>query len=223
MNLLNHNHKDCKQGGTRMKNYSISSISFCRRTLLWQSAGLGAGVALSGLLPSASAWAAPVTQLGPEVALGQVNEGVGKASIPPNSLLTSLQLGKTARTGPRWLNVGYSPIQGAFQLALGDENVLPVAIPPPSNGGGPNIHAPEGTIVSALLLGPSALTVFYRKVNSPASFKLGPEALGVGTKEPHDNGGGGTARQNGDTITGFQMQKDPDGTLSLRIWYRPVL
>jgi hypothetical protein len=204
-----------------MANYSNDTGALSRRKLLQRSAGLGAGAALSGLLPAASAGA--VIQLGPEVPLGQVNEGPGKTSIPPNSVLSGLQLGKTAKEGPRWLNVGYRTIQGQYELKLGAENSLPTAAPPKNNGGGNPIHVPEGSIVSDLQLGSSALTVWYSKVESPSDFKLGPEVKGVGTKEPHDNGGGNKAGQDGYTITGFQWLKDPDGTLALNLWYRQVL
>jgi hypothetical protein len=162
--------------------------------------------------------------LGPEVPLGQMSEGPGKVSIPPNAVLSSLQLGKGQKDGPRWLNLGYRNIQGGVrQLELGEESMLPTTIAPASNGGSAPIHAPEGTIVSALQLGSGSLSVWYRKVTSPANFKLGPEEAGPRTKEPHDNGGGNVVSKDRYTITGFQWQKDRDGTLALNIWYRPVL
>ena len=195
-------------------------MAFSRRKLLQRSAGLGAGAALSGLLPAASA--AAVIQLGPEVSAGQLSEGAAKTSIPPNAVLTSLQLGKTAKEGPRWLNVGYRIIQGQYELKPGDEDSAGTAVAPANYGGSNKIQAPEGTIVSALQLGSGALTIWYRKVNSPSDFKLGPEAPGARTKEPYNNGGGGMARQDGYTMTGFQWQKDPDGSLALNIWYRQI-
>jgi hypothetical protein len=162
-------------------------------------------------------------QLGPEVSLGQMNEGPGKISIPQNAVLSRLQLGKGEKSGPRWLTVGYRSIQGERKLELGEENMLPTTIAPAHDGGSAPIHVPEGTIVSALQLGSGSLSVWYRKVVSPANFKLGPEENGTGTKEPADNGGGNTAGKDGYTMTGFQWLKDPDGQLALNIWYRPVL
>jgi hypothetical protein len=162
-------------------------------------------------------------QLGPEVSLGQVNEGPGKTSIPQNAVLSRLQLGKAEKKGPRWLIVGYRSIQGERKLELGEENSLPSTIAPADHGGSAPIHVPEGTVVSALQLGGGSLTVWYRKVVSPADFKLGPEGNDTGTKEPPNNGGGNIAGKDGFTMTGFQWLKDPDGQLALQIWYRQVL
>jgi hypothetical protein len=164
-----------------------------------------------------------IFQLGLDGLLGQLNEGPGKVAIPPNAVLSYLQLGKGKKEGPRWLNIGYRSIQGERRLELGEENSLPTTTAPEHDGGSAPIHVPEGTIVSALQLGGGSLTAWYRRVVSPANFKLGPEEKGVGTKEPHDNGGGNPARKDGYTITGFQWLKDPDQTLALNLWYRQVL
>ena len=204
-----------------MANYINDAGAFSRRKLLQRSAGLGVGAALSGLLPAASAGADIV--LGPEVFLGQLNEGP-KVSIPPNALLTGLQLGKVAKPGPRWLNIYYRDNQGSFQLKLSNEYLLPSIVAPKNSGGSGTIHVPEGSIVSALQLGGESLTAWYCKVTSPSTFKLGPEEYDKekGTKEPKENGGGKQVSWDGYTMTGFQWMKDPDGTLALHIWYRQV-
>src|SRR5438093_12606019 len=94
-------------------------------------------------------------QLAPDVLLGQLNEGTGKVSIPPNAVLSYLQLGKARREGPRWLNIGYRSVQaGVRKLELGEEeSSLPTTTAPKNYGGSAPIHVPEGTIVSALQLG----------------------------------------------------------------------
>ncbi|WP_157449850.1 hypothetical protein [Bradyrhizobium sp. ARR65] len=165
----------------------------------------------------------PNIQLGPAVPLGQMAEGTGKVSIPPNAILSHLQLGKVDRPGPRWLQIQYRTIQGEKEWQLGEENSLPATTPPSTHGGSAPIHVPEGSIVSALQLVGGSLYVWYRRVEAPAKFKLGNEEYGVGTKEPPDNGGGNIASKDGYTMTGFQWLKDPDGQLALNIWYRPVL
>jgi hypothetical protein len=163
-------------------------------------------------------------QLGPETPLGQLAEDQAKTSIPPNAVLSSFQLGKTARPGPRWINVGYKMVEldPGRNLTYDDEDSLPPIIAPDSFGGSAAIHVPEGAVVSSLALGAEKLFVWYRKILAPANF-LGPEVQGMGTKEPENNGGGQRATEDGSTLTGFQWLKDPDGTLALQIWYRPVL
>jgi hypothetical protein len=165
----------------------------------------------------------PNFQLGPETSLGQMGEGPQKVSIPDNFVLSSLQLGKGAKHGPRWLIVGCRNVLGDRRLELGQENSLPTTTAPKNNGGSAPVHVPEGTIVSALQLGSESLTVYYRRVVSPINFQLGSEETGPATKEPSNNGGGNVARKDGCTITGFQWLKDPDGQLALLLWYRAVL
>jgi hypothetical protein len=140
-------------------------------------------------------------------------------------LLTSLQLGKVAKKGPRWLNVGYRTIKGERRLELGDESLLPTTIAPESNGGSAKISVPDECVVSSFQLGGGSLSVWYKRVVSPTDFKLSleTEQPGPNTKEAPDNGGGELASIDGYTMTGFQWEKDPDGQLDLRIWYRQVL
>lgn len=209
-----------------MTNYRKHEAWLPRRKLLHQFVGLATSAVLTDLLPATSAWPDQLTtQLGPEVLLGQLNEGQ-KVSIPPNSLLTGLQLGKEAKHGPRWLNITYRSVLGDFQLQLGNEHLLPTIVAPKNGGGSGKIHLPEGTIFSALQLGGELLTAWYCKVNSPSKFTLGPEEYdkAKGTKEPDDNGGGNQASWDGYTMSGFQWMKDPGGggTLALHIWYRRV-
>jgi hypothetical protein len=161
-------------------------------------------------------------ELNPEVSLGQANEGPDKVSIPGNALLSSLQLGKGEKKGPRWLNVGYRTIKGERRLELGEEAMLPATVAPDSNGGSAPIHVPDGCIVSAFQLGGGSLSIWYKRIVSPVDFTLSPERPGLGTKEPNDNGDGNKAFIDGFTLTGFQWMKDRDGTLALNIWYRQV-
>jgi hypothetical protein len=180
-------------------------------------------LSLAAFLVSGATYAQTTTiQLGPEVSLGQLTEGPQKVSIPPNAVLSRLQLGKGEKKGPRWLNIGYRTIEGERRLELGEENLLPTTTAPAHDGGSGPIHVPEGTVVSALQLGGGSLSVWYRRVESPAEFKLGPEERGPGTKEPADNGAGNVASKDRYIMTGFQWQKDPDGQLALNLWYRQV-
>jgi hypothetical protein len=161
-------------------------------------------------------------ELNPEVTLGQATEGPDKVSIPSNALLTSLELGKGKKEGPRWLTVGYRTIKGERKLELGDEGLLPVTIAPKNNGGSAPIHVPDKCVVSAFQLGGGSLSIWYKRIVTPDDFALGPERQGPGTKEPPDNGHGDLARLDGFTLTGFQWQKDPDGQLALNLWYKQV-
>lgn len=157
--------------------------------------------------------------VGQEASLGRLYEGFRGSSLPDNAVLTSLQLGKDAKDGPRWLEIGYRVVS---TLELGEERELAVAFPPAHDGGGAPIHVPEACIVSTLRLGYHSLSVAYRPITHPPEVKLGGEVEGTGTKEPHDNGGGNKAGKDGCLITGFQWLKDPDGTLSLKLWYRQI-
>jgi hypothetical protein len=87
------------------------------------------GVLANGIVTPAQN--AIIYQLGPEASLGQMSEGPGKVSIPPNAVLSRLQLGKGEKDGPRWSNIGYRSIQsGVRQLELGEESMLPTTIAP---------------------------------------------------------------------------------------------
>jgi hypothetical protein len=158
---------------------------------------------------------------------------LSRTPLPPNSVLSSLVLGKAATDGPRWLVVGYKTNQGEEELELDQqEDALPMIIAPADHGGSGEIHVPQvlasrrqdekAAIVSALQFGGQTLTVWYRRVVAPENFGLGPEEPGPGTKEPENNGEGEKATKEGYTITGFELQKDPDGTLELKLWYRQV-
>jgi hypothetical protein len=164
----------------------------------------------------------PTIEWGQEEPLGQMREGTPKVSLPQNSVLTSLRLGKEKKNGPRWLDVRYKTghVEGGRPLVLGEENQLPTIIAPHNSGSSGRIDVPaEGNIVSALQLGGQALSVWYRKVETPVNFKLGPDKKDGWTTEPADNGAGTIAAMDGYTITGFSWQKDPDGQLHIHIWY----
>jgi hypothetical protein len=51
----------------------------------------------------------------------------------------------------------------------------------------------------------------------------GPEQQSLWTKEARSGGGGQLAEALGCMLTGFQLHKDPDTTLSLQIWFRAIL
>jgi hypothetical protein len=170
----------------------------------------------------------PLIKFGAELSLGQMTEGPQKVSIPPNAILSGLQLGKDNMNGPRWLNVWYRNNEGARKLELApDEAALPTTTAPACCGGSAPIHIPDGTIVSAFQLGGGSLTVWYRTVASPLpAFKLGPDntrPADASTKEPYNHGGGNRVSKEGYTIAGFQWLKDRDGTLALNVWYRQIL
>ena len=166
----------------------------------------------------------PIIQLGPETLLGLLIEGSAKTSIPQYSVLTGLQLGKTAKDGPRWLNIKYRSILNDRRWDLGEEDLLPQLIAPEDNGGSGPIHVPEGSVITAIQLGGVSLTIWYRKIDSPDNYKLGGEEFGATTSEPPDNGGGNFVSKDGYTITGFEWIRDfPDKQLHLTIWHRPLL
>jgi hypothetical protein len=161
----------------------------------------------------------------PEGSLGRMGEGSERVALPGNTLLVGLQLGKNDVHGPRWLVMSYRPVVGEGRLELSQqENLLPRITAPDHSGGSGEVHVPEGHVISSLQLGGVSLSVGYRKIESPATFHLGPEEPGPQTKEPSHDGGGGKATKAGYTITGFELQRDnPDRVVSLKIWYRPVL
>jgi hypothetical protein len=175
----------------------------------------------------------PITHLGPEVPLGRVKQpdtGHGAstyAELPLNALLCRLQLGWDGEAGTRWLNVAYRSLVGGGTFELGGDVGQFEIYPPPVGGGSAPAHVPEGSILYAIGLSGGwhpTLLVAYRGITSSTNFKLGPEELGPGSKEPADNGGGPVAKMDGYTITGFQWQEDPgDGQLGLTLWYRKVL
>jgi hypothetical protein len=161
----------------------------------------------------------PIIQLGPKVWL--LPSAGTKVSVPPNGLLTHLQL-ETGRPQPSWLRSAYRSIQGE-RLELGEEHWRAATTAPGDDGGSAPIHAPEGSVVSALELDAESLSIWCCKYLSPANFKLGPEEEGIGTKEPRSSGKGNIATKDGCTMTGFQLLKDPYGTLAIKIQYRQVL
>ncbi|OWO89698.1 hypothetical protein B5E41_30115 [Rhizobium esperanzae] len=167
-------------------------------------------------------------KLGPTVAMPQFFEGPTKISIPPNSLLTRLQLGKSAKNGPRFLNLGCSTIQHSAtgkktSITLDEEFTLPPAIPP-TDGGGNIVNIPAGTVVSALELGSLSLTIYYRNVSKPEDLLSEDEVRGDAAYEPDNNGGGNTVSKQNSTMTGFQWERHADrGFVGLNIWYRAIL
>lgn len=166
----------------------------------------------------------PTIRLGPETSLGQLAEGAIKTSIPQYSVLTGLQLGKAAKDGPRWLNIKYRDILNERKWDLGEESLLPAAIAPEDNGGSGEIHVPEGSVITAIQMGAGSLSIWYRKIIAPDTYKFGPEEFGATTSEPPDNGGGNFVSKDGYTMTGFQwIRDDPDKQLHLKIWFRPLL
>ena len=169
-----------------------------------------------------------IFKLGLEIEIAHLSEG-DSVSIPPNSVLTKLQLGVTRGDwgAARWLRVFSRDVEDVI-LELRDQNPVPGTITVPNEYGGSGVYqVPPGTIVSALTLSsPPSLAIWYREVELPVNFVLGPEQKGMGTKEPAVGGGGGAAHWDGYTITGFQWQKDAappiGGHVALHLWYRQV-
>jgi hypothetical protein len=183
---------------------------------------------IAGLLFVWGLWPKSIFKLGLETVLAKLSEG-DRVSIPSDSVLTSLQLGvgRGVWGAGRWLVVASRDVEDV-KLKLRGENPVPTIITAPGHDGGSAVyHVPQGTIVSALQLGSGpSLTIWYREVESPSNFQLGPEVKGMFSKEPPDNGGGARAHQDGYTITGFQWLKDAappiGGHVALHLWYRQV-
>ena len=163
----------------------------------------------------------PAYQLGPETELGLLQGS--RADVPPNSVLTGLQLGK-GDDGNHWLRVWYRT------LDLGDQNLnlaepelaLPAIGAPDAWGGSGTVHVPDKCILTALQFGGEFLSVWYKRVTYP-DIAFGPEQQSLWTKEARSGGGGQLAEAIGCMLTGFQLHKDPDKTLSLQIWYKAIL
>src|SRR5262245_19602161 len=175
----------------------------------------------------------PNTQLGPEVfpftrLVQPATQGAELVNVAfeGGELLCSLQLGKSAFDGPRWLSVGIRrPVGQAIQRA-GESRQSGIISPPEAGGGSDAIHIPEGNIIIAFALHSGrrpGLSCVWDRVVRPENF-LGPEESGKFTKEPVDNGEGDKATKDGGIISGFEWLRDPaSGTLRINIWYRPVL
>jgi hypothetical protein len=149
-----------------------------------------------------------------------------RVSLPKNALLTDLVLGVIRSSDNpkyRWLRCGcrtlvYKPLQ------LEEEKFLGTIVAPAHDGGSDQLSVPDGSVVSAIeIVDLYSLSIWYRQYIGPADFKLGPERPGIPTKEPRSQGDGNEATVGGCTMTGFQLQKDPDQTLAIKIMYRPVL
>lgn len=159
--------------------------------------------------------------------LGRLTDGQ-KTSIPLNSILTALQLGKDDQ-GTHWLDPYYQTLTlpDDVNVELGEEQQLPPITAPANNGGSSIIHLPDVAkpiVVSTIAFGGETLTVFYRQVLFPKDLAFGPEAVArIWTKEARTEGGGALAMAENCMLSGFQLHKDPDQTLSLEVWYRPVL
>lgn len=165
----------------------------------------------------------PAYPLGPEISLGQLHGS--RADIPPNSLLSGLQIGKGEDVDDHWLQAYYRTLTqlGERNLELADpELALPTITAPASNGASGTVHVPDGCIVTALQFGGESLSVFYKRVQYPPELTFGPEQQSLWTKEARSGGGGVIAEALGCMLTGFQLHKDPDKTLSLQIWFKAL-
>lgn len=160
--------------------------------------------------------------IGPDVELG-VLQGT-RADIPPNSLLTALEIGRSDG-GDNWLRIWTATLDvGTHNFDLGPELALPPIVAPANNGHSGEVHVPAGCIVSALEYGGDVLKVSYRKLNLPSELTFGPEQgqPPLWTKTPHHDGGGQLAEALGSMLTGFRLVKDPDTDMTLQLWYRAI-
>ena len=141
--------------------------------------------------------------------------------LPTNSALTQLQLVK-AYSGSRDFNCGGQELLET-NLEVSREYSSTVIVPPVNDGGSERINVPENAFVSVVEYGgDDGFRIWYKTILRPTNFSFGEEVEGRDTKEPRSDGGGTLASFERHIMTGFQWMKDPDGTLAMRVWYRPV-
>jgi hypothetical protein len=166
----------------------------------------------------------PGYPLGPEKDLGGVLQGA-RADIPPNSVLTGLQLGKgDYGDDDHWLRVWYRTLDfGEENMDLEEpELALPPITAPDAWGGSGTVHVPDNCILTAIQFGGETLSIWYKRIISPKDIAFGPEQQSLWTKEARSGGGGQLAEALGCTLTGFQLHKDPDKQMSIQIWYKTI-
>lgn len=159
--------------------------------------------------------------LGTELEFGNLQGG--RVDVPPKSVLTGIQLGKDENDN-HWLRVWYRPINlGDQNLELEEpEKAMATITAPESNGGSAADHTPDNCVITAIQFGGESLSVWYKRIVSPKDIVIGPEQQSLWTKEARSGGGGQLAEALGCMLTGFQLHKDPDKTLSIQIWYRTI-
>ncbi|MCK1586919.1 hypothetical protein [Bradyrhizobium sp. 169] len=139
--------------------------------------------------------------------------------------MTALQIGRDGVGGPTYLNVWYQTLdlgRGNIEFAGLDSKLPPIGAPE-SNGSSGVIHVPAAAMVTAIDSGDESLTITYRHIQNPEDLKFGPEQEALWTVTPHSEGGGQMAHAPGCALTGFELIKDPDKSVHLKLWFRALL